>query len=52
MMNNDDIFLAFAMENGLLSNEELFLAGISEWDYFNLTDGAIEKLESYYKNEE
>ena len=48
-MNNDDIFLALAMEHGILSNEELFDAGISEGDYFDLTDDALEKLELYYK---
>lgn len=48
IVNNDDIFLAIAMENGILNKEELFDAGISDDDYFNLTDEAIDKLEIYF----
>lgn len=46
-MNDDNelVFLSLAMRMGVLNREELFKAGISDADYFNLTDEAILKLE-------
>lgn len=49
-MNNDDIFLAYTLENGLLEKDELFDAGVGEWDYFNLNDDIIDKLEGYFSS--